>query len=265
MKMVAAAKLKRAQDWIHSARPYAQGIETVLRDLSQRVIRDRYPLFRRREGNKVELVVVTADRGLCGGFNSSILRAGLNFVRDWEEKGASVSMTLIGRKARDFFQRRNIKHRQLWTQIFDRLSYSDASKIGQDLVAAYSEEVFDEVFILYNEFKSVMSQKVTIKKFLPIESVEGESRFLGECLIEPSEEAVLNDLLPRYIEVQIFRILLESAAGELGARMTAMDSASRNAKDLIHKFTLLFNKTRQAAITKELMDIVGGAEAAKAG
>jgi F-type H+-transporting ATPase subunit gamma len=264
MKMVAAAKLKRAQDRILSARPYAQAMESVLRDLSQRVSRDRYPLLREGSGSAVELVVVTADRGLCGGFNANILRAAQNFIREHQSRGRTVSLTLIGRKSRDFFQRRNFKPRNLWVQIFDRLDYAQAAVIGKDLVEGFLKGSFGEMHLLYNEFRSVMSQRVALTKLLPIEPAEGGTGFLGEYLFEPTEEEVLEELLPRYIEVQVFRALLESAAGELGARMTAMDSASRNAKELIARLTLVFNKTRQAVITKELMDIVGGAEALKA-
>jgi F-type H+-transporting ATPase subunit gamma len=263
MKMVAAAKLKRAQDRILSARPYAQGMDVVLRDLSQRVNRDRYPLLKKREGARVELVVITADRGLCGAFNANILRAAQNFMGDLQAQGKTVSLTLIGRKARDYFNRRNISHRRVWVQIFDRLDYAHAAEIGRDLVRAYVEDTFEELFLLYNEFRSVMTQRVTMEKLLPIEPREEGNGMLGEFLFEPSEEEVLSQLLPRYAEVQVFRALLESSAGELGARMTAMDSASRNASELISKLTLVFNKTRQAAITKELMDIVGGAEALK--
>ncbi len=263
MKMVAAAKLKRAQDRILSARPYAQKMDIVLKDLSQRVSRDRYPLLRKREGAQVELVVITADRGLCGAFNANILRAAQNFIGESQAQGKTVSLTLIGRKARDFFHRRNIESRRTWVQVFDRLNYTHAAEIGQDLVKTYIEGTFDELFLLYNEFRSVMSQRVAMEKLLPIEPRGEENGMLGEYLFEPSEGEVLKQLLPRYAEVQIFRALLESAAGELGARMTAMDSASRNAKELISKLTLLFNKTRQTAITKELMDIVGGAEALK--
>jgi F-type H+-transporting ATPase subunit gamma len=261
MKMVAAAKLKRAQERILSARPYAQRMDAVLKDLSQRVYRNLYPLLAKREGPRIELVVITADRGLCGAFNANILRAAQNFIREQAARGKTVSLTLIGRKARDFFQRRNIPHRRLWMGIFDRLNYNHGAEIGRELVQAYTAGAFDALFLLYNEFKSVMSQRVTVEPLLPIESAGESGGILGAYLYEPSESEVLEQLLPRYIEVQVFRALLESAAGELGARMTAMDSASRNASELIAKLTLIYNKTRQAAITKELMDIVGGAEA----
>lgn len=265
MKMVAAAKLKRAQERILAARPYAQSMESVLRNLSARVSRDRYPLLKEREVKRVGLVVVTADRGLCGAFNANILRSAQLFIREQESLGRTVSLSLIGRKSRDFFQRRNIPHRRLWMQFMERLDYSHAVEIGEDLVKGYLEGEHDEVHLLYNEFRSVMSQNVASLKLLPIRPSETDRGFSGEYLFEPSEEEVLEILLPRYIQVQMFRALLESAAGELGARMTAMDSASRNAKEMIGKLTLLFNKTRQAAITKELMDIVGGAEAQKGG
>ena len=263
MKMVAAAKLKRASERILSARPYAQRMDAVLKDLSQRVYRGLYPLLAKRDGPRIELVVITADRGLCGAFNANILRAAQDFIKEQQAQGRTVSLILIGRKARDFFQRRNIPHRRLWIGIFDRLGYAHGAEIGRDLVKAYTSGTFDGLHLLYNEFRSVMAQRITIEKLLPIEPAEGGIGILGEYLYEPSEPEVLEQLLPRYIEVQVFRALLESAAGELGARMTAMDSASRNASEVISRLTLIYNKSRQAAITKELMDIVGGAEAMK--
>ena len=263
MKMVAAAKLKRAQERILSARPYAQRMDGVLKDLSQRVYRDLYPLLAKRDGSRIELVVITADRGLCGAFNANILRAAQDFIREQRARGKTVSLTLIGRKARDFFQRRDIPHRRLWIGIFDRLNYAHGAEIGRDLVQVYTSGTFDGLYLLYNEFRSVMSQRVTIEKLLPIEPAEGGGGILGAYLYEPSEPEVLEQLLPRYVEAQVFRALLESAAGELGARMTAMDSASRNASEVISRLTLVYNKSRQATITKELMDIVGGAEALK--
>ncbi|MBI3597327.1 MAG: ATP synthase F1 subunit gamma [Nitrospirae bacterium] len=261
MKMVAAAKFKRAQDRILSARPYAQKMAAVLKGLSQGGNRDLHPLLRRRTARKVELLVITADRGLCGAFNANILRRAQEFIREKRAAGFEVGISVVGRKARDFFRRRGIVPRQTWVQIFDRLSYAHGTEIGKDIVAQYTDGTFDELHLLYNEFKSVMQQRVAIEKLLPIEPPETAEAVGGDYLYEPDETAVLERLLPKYIEVQVFRALLESAAGELGARMTAMDSASRNAGELIRKMTLVYNKTRQAVITKELMDIVGGAEA----
>ncbi|MBI3994426.1 MAG: ATP synthase F1 subunit gamma [Nitrospirae bacterium] len=265
MKMVAAAKLKRAQDRILSARPYAQKMATVLKSLTRGVNRDLHPLLRRPAVRKIELLVITADRGLCGAFNANILRRAQEFVREKREAGLEVRISVIGRKARDFFRRRDIESRKTWVQIFDRLNFAHGAEIGQDMIAQYSEGAFDELYLLYNEFKSVMQQRITIEKLFPIEPPEAAEAMTGSYLYEPDESAVLVQLLPKYIEIQVFRALLESAAGELGARMTAMDAATRNAGELIRKMTLVYNKTRQAVITKELMDIVGGAEAMRGG
>ncbi len=261
MKMVAAAKLKRAQDRILGARPYAQNMAKVLRSLSRQVDPDLHPLLHRRTVRRVELLVVTADRGLCGAFNANILRRAQAFLREKKEAGLDAGISIVGRKARDFFRKREVAPRGLWVRMFDRLSYAQGAEIGRDIVREYTQETFDEFYLLYNEFKSVMQQRIVIAKLLPIEPDSDEAPLVGEYLYEPGESEVLEQLLPRYIEVQIFRALLESAAGELGARMTAMDAATRNAGDLIDRMTLVYNKTRQAVITKELMDIVGGAEA----
>ena len=267
--MVAAAKLKRAQDRILSARPYAQKMASVLARLGQGVTRELHPLLRRNESRKIELLVITADRGLCGGFNANVLRRAQEFLHEKKAEGCEAGISIIGRKARDFFKRRNIPSRETWVQIFDRLSFTRGAEIGQNLSEAYTRGFLGEVYLLYNEFKSVISQQVVIQKLLPIEPAgdhpgDGEKE-AGAYLYEPDESEVLAQLLPKYVEVQVFRTLLESAAGELGARMTAMDSATRNAGELIKKMTLIYNKTRQTAITKELMDIVGGAEAMTGG
>ncbi|MBI3611361.1 MAG: ATP synthase F1 subunit gamma [Nitrospirae bacterium] len=269
MKMVAAAKLKRAQDRILSARPYAQKMAAVLKRLSRGVNRDLHPLLRRRDARKIELLVITADRGLCGAFNANILRRAQEFIREKRAAGFEVGLSVVGRKSRDFFRRRDIIPRQTWVQIFDRLNYAHGTEIGRDIVGQYAEGKFDELYLLYNEFKSVMQQRIAVEKLLPIEpAIESDDAGKpagGDYLYEPDETVVLAQLLPKYIEVQVFRALLESAAGELGARMTAMDAATRNAGELIRKMTLVYNKTRQAVITKELMDIVGGAEAMRGG
>ena len=267
MKMVAAAKLKRAQDRILSARPYAHQLRNVMGNLSNRVNRSSHPLLKRREGNKVELVVVTSDRGLCGAFNANILRRAVEFLEHQSKQGQQVSVSLVGRKSIDFFRRRNWTIRQQWGGVFDRLSYEHALDIGQNIVDQYNEGTFDQLFVVYNEFKSVMQQQVIVEKLLPIEATEvtgsATNASGGSYLYEPDENDLLATLLPKHFEIQTFRILLESAAAEQAARMTAMDGATRNAGELIKKVTLFYNKTRQAAITKELMDIVGGAEALK--
>lgn len=268
MKMVAAAKLKRSQDRILAARPYAHKMRGVLSNLSQRVNRSAHPLLQKREGKKVEVFVVTSDRGLCGGFNSNIVRRSTEFVKQCEARGAAVHLSIVGRKGREYFRRRAWPIRQEWTGIFDKLSFEHAIDIGGDLTDHFIRGTFDELYVVYNEFKSAIQQRVIVEKLFPIDAasefgvapVEGAG---GGYLYEPSEAELLDVLVPKHFQVQTYRILLESAAAEHGARMAAMDGATRNAGQLIKKVTLYYNKTRQAAITKELMDIVGGAEALK--
>ena len=268
MKMVSAAKLKRAQDRILSARPYAHQLRDVMSNLSQRVNRASHPLLSRREGNSLELVVVTSDRGLCGAFNTNILRRAVEFLEEQRRQGKQVSVSPVGRKSIDFFKRRDWPIRQEWPGVFDRLSFEHALDIGQSVVSQYHAGTFDHLYVVYNEFKSAMQQEVIVEKLLPIESLqdsEGGDKVSmgGGYLYEPDEGELLETLLPKHFEIQTYRVLLESAAAEQAARMTAMDGATRNAGELIKKVTLFYNKTRQAAITKELMDIVGGAEAIK--
>lgn len=268
--MVAAAKLKRAQDRIMSARPYAHKLRGVVANLGEHASRTSHPLLHKREGNKTELLVITSDRGLCGAFNTNILRRAVEFLNERKAAGEQVSVSVVGRKSVDFFKRRTWTIRQEWPGVFDRLTYEHALDIGQNIIQQYNEGTFDQLYVVYNEFKSVMQQRVMVEKFLPIESLEekpsGQSSTdgpKGSYLYEPDEDELLETLLPKHFEVQAFRVLLESAAAEQAARMTAMDGATRNAGELIKKVTLFYNKTRQAAITKELMDIVGGAEALK--
>jgi len=263
MKMVAAAKLKRAQDRILAARPYAKKMAVVLGSLASRANRAHHPLLRKSaKVTRIELLVVTSDRGLCGAFNANIVRKAVEFVGEKQAEGYAVAVSLIGRKARDFFRRRPWTRRQEWVGVFDRLSYEHALDIGGDIIQQFRQGTFDELYIVYNEFKSAIQQRVVVEKLLPIESLEPDEASLGGgYLFEPDEEELLKILLPKHIEIQTFHALLESSAAELGARMAAMDGATRNAGELIKRLTLYYNKTRQAAITKELMDIVGGAEA----
>ena len=268
MKMVAAAKLKRAQDRILSSRPYAHQLRDVVRHLAERASPISHPLLRKREGHKTELLVITSDRGLCGAFNANILRQATEFLKEHTEQGEQVSVSPAGRKGCDFFRRRSWTIRQEWPGIFDRLSFEHALDMGQDIIQHYNDGTFDQLYVVYNEFKSVMQQRVVVEKLLPIESLDEEAgeastKAVGAYLFEPDEDELLETLLPKHFQVQAFRVLLESAAAEQAARMTAMDGATRNAGELIQKVTLFYNKTRQAAITKELMDIVGGAEALK--
>ena len=278
MKMVAAAKLKRAQDRILSSRPYAHKLRDVVSHLAERTSRTSHPLLRKREGHTTELLVITSDRGLCGAFNTNILRQASEFLTEHRAHGEQVAVAVAGRKGVDFFRRREWPVRREWPGIFDRLSFEHALDMGQDIVQHYHDGGFDRLYVVYNEFKSVMQQRVIVEQLLPIDTLNhgnngnhgvredddtshGQPVASGAYIFEPEEQVLLATLLPKHFQVQAFRVLLESAAAEQAARMTAMDGATRNAGELIQKVTLFYNKTRQAAITKELMDIVGGAEA----
>jgi len=265
MKLVSAAKLRRAQDRILKARPYALKMGALLSNLGARVSRDVHPLLVRRPIRKVEIVVVAADRGLCGSFNASIFRRATDALRVHQAQGREVSLTLVGRKARDYFRRRTLPTRHTVVNVFDKLSFDHAADLARNEMDAYLAGAFDEAWLVYAEFKSAMTSVIRLQRLMPIdaETAASEGGVGTDFLYEPSDEELLADLVPRSIEIQVWRALLESSASEQGARMMAMDSASRNAKEMITKLTTIYNKTRQAAITKELMDIVGGAEALK--
>jgi len=267
MKMVASAKLKRAQGRILAFRQYGLKMRDVVANLSRRVNRELHPLLQKRPTKIVRVVVVTSDRGLCGAFNTNIVRRALEFIRDCEARGVKVEIGLVGRKGRDFFKRRHWKTHEPYVDIFDKLSYEHGMEIAQTALEQYTGGQADEVHIIYNEFKSALQQRVIVEQLFPIESFEEGGQpsapLGGGYFYEPDEGELLNPLLMKHLQAQAFRILLESSAAEQAARMAAMDGATRNAGELIKKVTLYYNKTRQAAITKELMDIVGGAEALK--
>jgi F-type H+-transporting ATPase subunit gamma len=265
MKMVAAAKLRRAQERVISARPFSRKMLAVIASLASRVERVQHPLLAKREPKNVNLLVLTSDRGLCGAYNTNILRKAVEVVRELKAQGKEVRVNVVGRKGRDFFRKRPAYDIGLSWADLGMIDYEKAAAIGKLIVERYSKSETDEIYLLYNEFKSVMQQKVTLEKLLPVEPPEEADPFMAsvDYLYEPSAEAVLSSILPRHIEVQVYRSMLESQASEMGARMTAMDSATRNAKDMIERLTLKFNKQRQAAITKEISEIVGGAEALK--
>jgi F-type H+-transporting ATPase subunit gamma len=270
MKMVAAAKFKRAQDRIQAARPYAQQLGRVLENLAARSDPQDHPLFVKRALKKVELLVVTSDRGLCGGYNANLLRRAMEVIRKQEAQGVEIRLSLVGKKGREFLHRRGYPPQHMWTGILDRLNSSQTAEIAREITGRFLSGESDAVELIYTEFRSALQQRVTISRLIPVQqdseknaSEKEEAVRGGDILFEPSKEEVLAKLLPHYVEIQVFRALLESAASELGARMTAMESATRNAGEMIGKLTLTYNKTRQAAITKELMDIVGGAEALK--
>ena len=265
MKMVAAAKLRRAQERMMAARPYSAALRQVLASISTRVDVDQHPLLAQREQeNKVLLLIVTADRGLAGAFNTNITRAAQNAIA---EKGwADVELLPIGRKALDFFKRRRWPIRRQATQVYQALSLDTAREIAQALSDDFLSGEFDAVYVIYNEFKSIIAQRVTLERLLPLQREWSRQQQQNEPAIDylyaPSPEAILSELLPKHIEFQLYRILLESAAAEQGARMTAMESATKNASDMISHLTLTYNRIRQASITKEIIEIVSGAAAA---
>jgi F-type H+-transporting ATPase subunit gamma len=259
MKMVAAAKLRRAQERIFAARPYAAALREVLTSVATRVDAAKHPLLQSRDENKVLLVVVTADKGLCGAFNSNVLRATTNAIA--EHKWQSVELLPIGRKALDFFKRRDIPIRPDSANAMQALSLPVAAKIAEHIVGEFISEKIDAVYAVYNEFKSIIAQRVVLERLLPIERAWDEVGTEVDYLYEPGPQQILSDLLPKHLEFQLYRILLESAAAEQGARMTAMEAASKNAAEVIGHLTLTYNRIRQASITKEIIEIVSGAAA----
>jgi len=262
MKMVAAARLRRAHERIVEARPYADKMREVMQSLSLRTDSKTHPLLVRREMRRVELLAITTDRGLCGSFNQNVFRQVERFMREKRTVYAEISLTMVGRKGLDYFRRRNVSIIRDYAGRFREIDYQAAAVIGKDLVEDYTRETIDGVFLVYNEFRSPLVQRVMVKDLLPIEPLEVESDYYPvEYIYEPSADAILSELLPRYVEVQIYRALLESMAGEHGARMTAMGAATENAQEMMEKLALVYNKARQSAITKEMMEIVGGVEA----
>ncbi|HSY51962.1 MAG TPA: ATP synthase F1 subunit gamma [Thermoanaerobaculia bacterium] len=263
MKMVAAAKLRRAQERMFAARPYAGGLRQVLASVAARVDINAHPLLQSREPERnVVVVVVTSDRGLCGAFNANVIRAAQNFIRESAFEG--VELLTIGRKAGDFFRRRTIPIRRN-VFVAQALSVEVAHEIADSLIKDFVDEKIDGVYVVYNEFKSLIAQHVRAERLLPIapEFEVDPNRPAIDYLYEPGPEQILSDLLPKHIEFQLYRVLLESAAAEQGARMTAMEAATKNASDMIDHLTLTYNRIRQAAITKEIIEIVSGASAAQ--
>jgi F-type H+-transporting ATPase subunit gamma len=266
MQMVSAAKLQRAQDRLLTSRPYSNKLAEVIGDLGLRADPQRHPLLQRREGPKTLAVVITSDRGLCGAFNSNALRAATNFMAqhpDWQ-----TSVVVVGRKGRDFFRRRpQFQVKSQHVDVFGRqVSFGVAQDIAKELIAAYTapDSMVDRVVLVGNTFVSALHQQAVTYALLPIPLPPSPpDAVIFDYLYEPSVNEILRELLPRYIEVLVYRALLETAAAEHAARRTAMAAATDNAGELIRQHTLFYNKTRQAAITKELLEVVSGAEALK--
>ncbi|MDY6847790.1 MAG: ATP synthase F1 subunit gamma [Thermodesulfobacteriota bacterium] len=265
MKMVSAAKLRRAQDAVVAARPYADKMSNVLASLAMREDPESHPLLLQREKKRALVVLMTADRGLCGGFNANISKTAERFIRKNEEGFEQIDLMIIGRKGNEYLKRRSgMNIVKVHENIMGSISYSTAALLGQEIVNQYQEETYDVVYLAYNAFRSAISQEPTFIQVLPVvprEAVEEET--VTDYLYEPGRSEVLEQLLPKNVEVQLFRALLESVASEHGARMSAMDSASKNASEMIGRLTLQYNRARQAAITKELMEIISGAESIK--
>ena len=260
MKMVSAAKLRRAQEAILRARPYAGQILEVVRSLMARSEIRRHPLLEEREEKSIQLVVVTADKGLCGAFNANIVKAAEGFIR---EKGdQSLDLFCVGRKGLDYFSKRTTPIRHQQVNLFQRVEYRHAREITDKLVSQFLSGERDAVYLLYNEFKSVIQQRIVVERLLPIPPItlSPEQNPVDYIYEQPAAE-ILNTLMPRHVEVQVFRALLESSAAEHGARMTAMDAATNNAVEMIESLTLTMNRARQAGITNEIIEVVSGAAA----
>ena len=267
MKMVSAAKLRRAQDAVVAARPYADKMMDVLSSLALREDAESHPLLVNRGKGKALVVLVTGDRGLCGGFNTNISKTAERFILENKHGYEEYELLIVGRKGNDYLKRRSGMH---ILKVHEHLigsgqvTYPTGALLGQEIIDLYKGGDYDAVFLVYNAFQSAMTQIQTVSQLLPIVPKEvDETDHVAEYIYEPQAKAVLKQILPKHIEVQMFRSLLESTASEHGARMTAMDSASKNASEMISKLTLQYNRARQAAITKELMEIISGAESIK--
>lgn len=264
MNMVAASKLRSSQLRMENFRPYAVKFMDVLMSLALRVDSRMHPLLAVRIPNKIRLIIVTSDRGLCGGFNTNVIKTAEKFIKEKTQQGKEVQMITVGRKGYDHF-RRKVKVISAHSDVFSKFDMTLASRIGEDVIPSFIAEEYDELYMIFSEFTSVAIQRPKVVRLLPIPSLAEEESVSDDKRVdytyEPSDEELLNRLLPMYIRVLLYRALVETSAGENAARMMAMDNATNNCDEMIQSLTLTFNKTRQAAITKELMDIVGGAEA----
>jgi F-type H+-transporting ATPase subunit gamma len=266
MKMVSAAKLRRAQEAITRARPYATLLEQALHRIAARAAAEEqvtHPLLVSRPARRAELVLLTSDRGLAGAFNSNVVRRAQRFLTETSDTYEAVDVSVLGRKARDFFRARKMPVRKDYGGVHLMASYEKAAQLGGELSQRFLDGEVDAVFLCYNEFRSAISQNVVVKQLLPIvpaaEDVQGGFDFI----YEPSRRELLEELVPKHLAIQVWRATLDSAASEHGARMTAMESATKNAEEMIAALTLQYNRARQAYVTKELMEIVSGAEALK--
>ncbi|RII30964.1 MAG: ATP synthase F1 subunit gamma [Geobacter sp.] len=264
MKMVSAAKLRRAQENVVAARPYAKKLGEVLQALAGNLEGDLHPLLEKREAKKLLLITITSDRGLCGGFNANLCKTAERFIKDNKSEYDQISLLTVGRKGYEFLKNRQTIYKNI-PNALAKPNYQTAALLAQDVIEGFQAGEYDQVVLLYNAFRTVMSQDITFQQLLPVvpEEKSVTDEVPVEYIYEPSLGELLAEILPKNIEVQIFKAMLESVAAEHGARMTAMDSASKNANEMIGKLTLQYNRARQAAITTELMEIISGAESIK--
>lgn len=268
MNMVAASKLRTTQQQLDQFIPYATQLTEIMNRVAAGVEPEGFPLLMAHEEVvKVELISLTSDRGLCGAFNTNLIAAADKFIQGKEQEGLELSLTQLGRKGRDYFRRRKRPVRVFHEGMLNNPNYADASALGQEVIDLFLSHEVDEVYVCYAEFINIVTQRPVIKKLLPIApetmEEEGQEQELLEYIFEPSREGVLNDLLPNYIKLQLLEVFFQTAVSEHAARMAAMDNAVNNCKEMVRDLTLVYNKARQAAITAELMDIVGGVEALK--
>lgn len=264
MKMVAAARLRKAQERMMRARPYSKSLDEVLGHVAAKVDHSLHPLLHEREPKRVAFVVVTGDRGLCGSFNANIIRRAANEINAARQNGRAVELITVGKKGFEHFNRRRYPILEKYINFFDKLDFSHAQDIAALIQERYVNGKLDRIYLVFNEFKSAIQQNIVVQQLLPIvPRPPKDEKYAADFLFEPSPVKILDNLCPRYLNVEIWHALLESFAAEMGARMAAMSTASDNAKELIVQLTLYYNKVRQASITRELMDIVGGAEALK--
>ncbi len=259
MKMVAASKLRRAQERMTRARPYAQRMLRVLRSLATRAEPEEHPLLQIHGDRNIELIVLTGDRGLCGGFNHGIIRAAVDFAG--EQTGGTLKINAVGKKGNEFFAKR-YEMAGSWLDVFRQVDFATAKSIADELIQRYTSRGVDSIYLVYNEFKSVIQAKPVVQRLLPIGAEELEAAGdTGDYIYEPSAQQLFSSLLPGYVENQVFHAMLESVAAEHAARMAAMDSATKNAGELVDALTLTMNRVRQASITTEIIEVVSGAQA----
>ena len=260
MKMVSAAKLKRAQDAILQMRPYANKLTDLLVNLSSSLDSAEGGEFStEREIKNILLIPITSNRGLCGGFNANIIKQTLSLINDFENK--KISILSIGKKSSEYFKNNNYNINSTHDEVFNDLNYESIAQISQQVMEMYLEEKFDKVILIYNQFKNAATQNVMSENYLPVESPHDENSSIGDYIFEPNKKEIIEELIPKSLKTQLFKAVLDSHASEHGARMTAMHKATDNATELRDQLKLTYNKARQAAITNEILEIVGGAEA----